>query len=44
MNAFLAEHQLHPAVDAVFSWSKIADAFRELKAGKHFGKLVLRPD
>ncbi len=44
MNAFLAEHQLHPAIDAVISWSKTADAFRELKAGKHFGKLVLRPD
>jgi NADPH:quinone reductase-like Zn-dependent oxidoreductase len=44
MNAFLAEHQLHPTVDEVFSWSKTADAFRELKAGKHFGKLVLRPE
>jgi NADPH:quinone reductase-like Zn-dependent oxidoreductase len=44
MNAFLANHQLHPAIDAVFPWSKTADAFRELKAGKHFGKLVLRPD
>jgi NADPH:quinone reductase-like Zn-dependent oxidoreductase len=44
MNAFLAEHQLHPAVDEVFSWRKTADAFRELKVGKHFGKLVLRLD
>jgi NADPH:quinone reductase-like Zn-dependent oxidoreductase len=44
MNAFLEEHQLHPVVDAVFPWSKIAEAFHELKAGKHFGKLVLRPD
>jgi NADPH:quinone reductase-like Zn-dependent oxidoreductase len=44
MNAFLAEHQLHPVVDEVFPWSKTADAFRELKAAKHFGKLVLRPD
>jgi NADPH:quinone reductase-like Zn-dependent oxidoreductase len=44
MNAFLAEHQFHPALDEVFPWSKTADVFRELKAGKHFGKLVLRPD
>jgi NADPH:quinone reductase-like Zn-dependent oxidoreductase len=44
MNAFLVEHQLHPAIDEVFPWSKTADAFRELKAGKHFSKLVLRPD
>ena len=44
MNAFLADHQLHPAIDAVFPWSKTPDAFRELRAGKHFGKLVLRPD
>jgi len=44
MNAFLAEHQLRPVVDEVFPWSKTADAFSELKAAKHFGKLVLRPD
>ena len=44
MNAFLAKHQLHPAIDQVFTWSKTPDALRELKAGKHFSKLVLRPD
>ncbi|HEX6566940.1 MAG TPA: NAD(P)-dependent alcohol dehydrogenase [Chthoniobacterales bacterium] len=44
MNAFLGEHQLHPVVDAVFPWSRTAEALLELKAGKHFGKLVLRPD
>jgi NADPH:quinone reductase-like Zn-dependent oxidoreductase len=44
MNAFLEEHQVHPVIDAVFAWSKRAKAFRALKAGKHFGKLVLRPD
>jgi NADPH:quinone reductase-like Zn-dependent oxidoreductase len=44
MNAFLVDHQLHPVIDAVFPWSKTADAFRDLRAGKHFGKLVLRPD
>lgn len=44
MNTFLDEHQLHPVVDAVFPWSKTTEAFRSLKAGKHFGKLVLRPD
>lgn len=44
MNAFLVEHQLHPVVDELFPWSKTADAFRELKAARHFGKLVLRPE
>jgi NADPH:quinone reductase-like Zn-dependent oxidoreductase len=42
MDLFLTEHELHPVVDTVFPWSKTADAFRQLKAGKHFGKLVLR--
>jgi NADPH:quinone reductase-like Zn-dependent oxidoreductase len=44
MNRFLEEHQLHPVVDAVFPWSKTQEALRELKAGKHFGKLILRPN
>jgi NADPH:quinone reductase-like Zn-dependent oxidoreductase len=44
MNTFMEEHQLHPVVDAVFPWSKTAEAFRSLKAGEHFGKLVLIPD
>jgi len=44
MNAFLEEHKLRPVIDGVFAWSKTADAFRELKAGKHFGKLVLKAD
>jgi NADPH:quinone reductase-like Zn-dependent oxidoreductase len=44
MNTFLDERQLHPIVDAVFPWSKTAEAFRALKAGRHFGKLVLIPD
>jgi len=35
-------NELHPIVDAVFPWSKAAEAFRELEAGKHFGKIVLR--
>ena len=43
MNAFLEEYQLHPAIGAVFPWSKTVEAFRELDAGKHFGKIVLKP-
>jgi NADPH:quinone reductase-like Zn-dependent oxidoreductase len=42
MNEFLVANELHPIVDAVFPWSKAAEAFRELEAGKHFGKIVLR--
>jgi NADPH:quinone reductase-like Zn-dependent oxidoreductase len=44
MNAFLTEHQFHPVVDSVFPWSKTGEAFHQLNAGKHFGKVVLRPD
>jgi NADPH:quinone reductase-like Zn-dependent oxidoreductase len=44
MNAFLEAHQLHPVIDRVFPWSKTGDALRDLKYGKHFGKVVLRPD
>ncbi len=42
MNEFLVANELHPIVGAVFPWSKAAEAFRELEAGKHFGKIVLR--
>jgi NADPH:quinone reductase-like Zn-dependent oxidoreductase len=42
MNEFLVANELHPIVDAVFPWSKAVEAFYELEAGKHFGKIVLR--
>jgi NADPH:quinone reductase-like Zn-dependent oxidoreductase len=42
MNEFLVTKELHPIVDAVFPWSAAIDAFRQLEAGKHFGKIVLR--
>jgi NADPH:quinone reductase-like Zn-dependent oxidoreductase len=42
MNEFLVANELHPIVDAVFPWSKAIEAFYELEAGKHFGKIVLR--
>ncbi|MBV8969468.1 MAG: NAD(P)-dependent alcohol dehydrogenase [Verrucomicrobia bacterium] len=44
MNQFLIANELHPVVDSIFPWSKTADAFRQLEAGKHFGKIVLRRD
>ena len=44
MNQFLIANELHPVVDSIFPWSNTADAFRELEAGKHFGKIVLRRD
>jgi NADPH:quinone reductase-like Zn-dependent oxidoreductase len=45
MNEFLvAKEELHPIIDSVFPWSKAAEAFRKLEAGKHFGKIVLRRD
>jgi NADPH:quinone reductase-like Zn-dependent oxidoreductase len=42
MNEFLVANELHPVVDTVFPWNQAADAFRQLEAGKHFGKIVLR--
>jgi NADPH:quinone reductase and related Zn-dependent oxidoreductases len=42
MNEFLRADELHPIVDAVFPWSEAIEAFRQLEAGKHFGKVVLK--
>jgi NADPH:quinone reductase-like Zn-dependent oxidoreductase len=41
MNRAIAEHRLKPVVDSTFSLQDGAQAFRHLKSGKHFGKIVI---
>jgi NADPH:quinone reductase-like Zn-dependent oxidoreductase len=44
MNGAIAEHQLEPVIDRVFSFDETPDAFRHLESGQHFGKVVIRMD
>jgi NADPH:quinone reductase-like Zn-dependent oxidoreductase len=41
MNAFLAEHELHPLVDRVFSFEDAPAAFEFMDESQHFGKIVI---
>ncbi|EIW76597.1 alcohol dehydrogenase protein [Coniophora puteana RWD-64-598 SS2] len=42
MNRFIAEHDIHPVVDKVFTFEEAVDAFAYLESQKHVGKLVIR--
>lgn len=42
MNAFLAEHRIHPVIDHVFDFGDVPVAFDYLRSGAHFGKVVVR--
>ena len=39
MNAFLAEHRIHPVMDRVFPEAEFPEALRYLEQGAHFGKV-----
>ena len=41
MNRAIAAHKLKPVVDSTFDLEHVADAFRRLEHGKHFGKIVI---
>ena len=41
MNAFIAQHGIHPAVDRVFDFDSAFDACDFLRSGRHFGKVVI---
>jgi NADPH:quinone reductase-like Zn-dependent oxidoreductase len=41
MNRAIAKHRLRPVIDSTFPLEKAADAFRHLKSGQHFGKIVI---
>lgn len=42
MNRAIAANRLHPVVDRVFEFDAALDAYRHLKSGNHFGKVVIR--
>jgi len=42
MNAFIAQHHLHPVIDRVFPFSEAAEAYDYLESAGHFGKVVIR--
>ena len=41
MNRAIAKHKLRPVIDSSFPLEKAAEAFRHLKSGRHFGKIVV---
>ena len=41
MNAFLAEHALHPIVDRTIAFDEAPQALERLRSGAHFGKVVI---
>ena len=41
MNRAIALHKLRPVVDSVFPFEQATDAYRHLKSGRHFGKVVI---
>jgi len=44
MNRAIALHGLHPVIDSRFPLARAADAFRHMKSGAHFGKVVIEID
>ena len=42
MNAFIAEHQIHPVVDRVFEFEDAPEAFDFMDNGSYLGKIVIR--
>jgi NADPH:quinone reductase-like Zn-dependent oxidoreductase len=42
MNRALEFHQLRPAVDKVFGFEEVREAFAYLAAGRHFGKIAIQ--
>ena len=42
MNRAVSLHRLRPVVDRIFALDQIADAYRYMAEGSHFGKIVVR--
>ena len=40
----IAQHELHPVIDAVFDFSEAKNAYRRMRDATHLGKLVIRVD
>lgn len=43
MNRAIEQHGLRPVIDSTYPLERTADAFRHMRAGKHFGKVVIAP-
>lgn len=41
LNSFLAEHEIHPVIDRLFTFREAPAAFEHLGTGRHFGKIVI---
>jgi NADPH:quinone reductase-like Zn-dependent oxidoreductase len=41
LNAFVAEHKVHPIIDRVFPFAEAREAYAHLRSGAHFGKVVI---
>lgn len=41
MNRAISQHGLRPVIDSTYPLEKTADAFTHMRAGKHFGKIVI---
>jgi NADPH:quinone reductase-like Zn-dependent oxidoreductase len=41
VTAFIAEHTLHPVIDASFAFDEAPRALERLRSGAHFGKVVI---
>ncbi len=41
MNRAMTQHKTKPIVDKVYPWSQTKQAFEDMQAGKHFGKIVV---
>ena len=41
MNRFLTENAIHPIVDRVYGFDEVPEAYAHLRAGSHFGKIVV---
>ena len=42
MNGCLRTQEIRPLIDRVYSFPEAADAYRDIEAGRHVGKLVIR--
>ena len=42
LTKFMAQHQIHPVIDALYSFEDAAKAYAQLAAASHFGKLVVQ--
>jgi NADPH:quinone reductase-like Zn-dependent oxidoreductase len=44
LSMWAADGHLQPVIGTVLSWARISDAYRLLKDGKNYGKIVIKMD